>query len=95
MAHRSVVPATGQLIKTRDEISDSESSAAFTSTQSCSENAWCTTPLPERAELRKAVVADLPNHVAEHAALPVIVPVWRHYAAAVGCRLSKGVMKCR
>jgi len=36
MAHRSVHRATGQLVKTCDEISDPESSAAFTSTRSCS-----------------------------------------------------------
>src|SRR5271163_3431446 len=95
MAHRSVVPPTGQLIKTRDNISDPESSAAFTTTQSCSENSWCTTLLTERAELTKAVAADLPNHVVEHAALPVAVSVSRHYAAAVVRRLSKGVIKCR
>lgn len=94
MAHRSVVPATGQRIKTRDDISDPESSAAFTSTQSRSENAWCTTPLPEQGELTKVVVADLPSHVVEHAALPVTVSVWRHYAATVVCRFPKGVMKC-
>jgi hypothetical protein len=69
MAHRSVHRATGQLVKTCDEISDPESSAAFTSTRSCSGNAWRTTLLPERAELTKGVAADLPNHVAEHSAL--------------------------
>lgn len=95
MAHGGVLPATGQLIKTRTDISDPESSAAFTSRQSRSDNAWCTTLLPERVELTKAVVADLSNHVAERAALPVTVSVWRHYAATVVCRFPKGVMKCR
>src|SRR5271154_5140915 len=53
MAYRSVHRATGQLVKTCDEISDPESSAAFTSTRSYSGNAWRTTLLPERAELTK------------------------------------------
>ena len=69
MAHRSGFPPTGQRFKTWDDISDPESSAALTSTLPLSENAWCKTPLPERAELTKAVVGDVPNHVAEHAAL--------------------------
>ena len=69
MAHRSVDQAISQLVKTCDEISNSESSAAFTSTRSCSGNDWRAMLLPERAGLTMAVAADLPNHVAEHAAL--------------------------
>jgi len=69
MAHRSVDRATGQLVETRDAIADPHSAGALTSTQTCSENIWRTELLTEQAELTKAVAADLPNRVAEYAAL--------------------------
>lgn len=69
MAYRSVNPASGELIKTFDDVSDGEFQAVLSSAHSCYENTWRTTSLSDRVALARTSAADLRDRVAEHAAL--------------------------
>jgi succinate-semialdehyde dehydrogenase / glutarate-semialdehyde dehydrogenase len=67
MTYRSVNPATGEVTRSFDSISDAELSHALETAHSCYENDWRKRPVGERVAVVKAAAADLRTNVAAHA----------------------------
>jgi succinate-semialdehyde dehydrogenase / glutarate-semialdehyde dehydrogenase len=60
-------PATGEVTKSFDSISDAELSDALETAHSCYENDWRKRPVGERVAVVKAAAADLRTNVVAHA----------------------------
>jgi succinate-semialdehyde dehydrogenase/glutarate-semialdehyde dehydrogenase len=67
MTYRTINPATGVIVETFEEISDSDLEAALQTAHDCYLNDWRNRPIADRARIMRAAAEELRTNAAEYA----------------------------